>query len=217
MSLARKHFQRVTAAQQAAATPTGHIAAGGIADDMATTMRLHMAALKNIQSVKGKIAEKRRFLPEYEAYIAGVLAAGVGAQDDVLARVMLWRIDVGAWADAMDIAAYAIRHHLSMPHDFSSSLPTMVLEAMSEQALTSGETAILEHLEMAMALTIDCDMPDQARAKGYKAIARLLAAEANMSDAIVNFEHALQLDPGCGVKTDLARCRKALEKATDQP
>ncbi|STH42997.1 small terminase subunit [Escherichia coli] len=44
-------------------------------------------------------------LPKYAAWAEGVLAAGGAQQDDVLMYVMLWRIDAGDYAGALEIGA----------------------------------------------------------------------------------------------------------------
>lgn len=45
----------------------------------------------------------------------GVLEQGKGAQDDILMTVMLWRLDTGDIAGALEIARYALKYGLTMP------------------------------------------------------------------------------------------------------
>lgn len=209
MSICRAHFQRVVAAQQAlAAADTGaEPAAGTLAERMAAQLRLHRAALKNIQSVTKKIEAKRGFLPEYAAYVDGVLAADVGGADDVLTTVMLWRLDVADYAGAFDVAAYAITHDLAMPAGFSRDLPTTLVEEIADLALKDLSAELAEPLTEALSLTADRDMPDEVRAKAHKALGRILAGSDDAA-AITHFETALTLNPASGVKTELEKLRK---------
>ncbi|WP_269059049.1 phage terminase small subunit, partial [Ralstonia solanacearum] len=46
--------------------------------------------LKQVQSVERKAELKRKLLPEYAAWIRGVLDADTGAQDEVFMTVMVW-------------------------------------------------------------------------------------------------------------------------------
>ncbi|MPT01173.1 MAG: hypothetical protein E2581_22145 [Pseudomonas sp.] len=90
----RRHFQRVTAALAAAATAPEQTMEG------ATQYELQLAQLHQdrqrlsaIQSREGKGKLKAELLPAYEPYVAGVLEAGQGAQDEVLTTVMIWRFE----------------------------------------------------------------------------------------------------------------------------
>lgn len=225
MSLARAHFQRTVAAREAAAPkarPAKAVAVAGAADGitshgtlaekMAALMLMHQATLKTLQSRTSKIDAKRGMLPEYAAYVDGVLAADGGSQDDVLVRVMLWRLDVADWAGAMEIAAHAIRHGLTMPEGFSRDVPTTLLEEIADFALAQSPPVadLAEPLSMAMEMTGEADMPDEVRAKAHKALGRILA-DTNPGRAVEHFEAAFSLDSKSGVKTDLTRARKALE------
>ena len=54
-------------------------------------------------------------LPEICRTGGGRLAAGGAQQDDVLMYVMLWRIDAGDYAGALEIGRHALRHGWVMP------------------------------------------------------------------------------------------------------
>lgn len=209
MSICRAHFQRVLAAKQAeaAADAGAEPAAGTLAEQMASRMRMHRAALKNIQSLSKKIEAKRGFLPEYAAYAEGVLAADAGGADEVLARVMLWRLDVADYAGALEIADYAVRHDLAMPAGFSRDLPTTLVEEIADAALKTPAADLAEPLSEALALTVASDMPDEVRAKAHKALGKILS-ETDTAAAIAHYEAAVKLHPGCGVKTELEKLRK---------
>ncbi len=218
MSIARAHFQRVTAAREMQAAGHGAPATGTMAERTAALLRMHQAHLKTIQSRSAKIEAKRGMLPDYAPYIDGVLVAGSGGQDDVVTTVMLWRLDVGDWDGALDIAAYGIRHGLSMPAHLARDLPTTLVEEIADTALTAAEPmdALAEPLVAALELTEACDMPDEVRAKAHKALGRILK-DADTKQAAMHLETALTLDPSCGVKTELARLKKALEPKQTEP
>ncbi|HBO5145585.1 TPA: terminase, partial [Pseudomonas aeruginosa] len=119
-SPAKAHFLRVTAAQEAAATAPHQGMEGANAYELQLAQLYQdRSRLKNIQSGEGKAALKVELLPAYQPYISGVLQAGKGAQDEVVTTVMLWRIDAGDYAGALDIADYVLAHDLVMPDRFA--------------------------------------------------------------------------------------------------
>jgi hypothetical protein len=185
-----------------------------MADRMLALLRGHKAALKGIQSRKLKAAAKRQYLPEYDAYIDGVLAADNGGQDTVLVTVMLWRIDAGQYEAATEIAAYAIRHGLAMPDGFRRNLPSTVVEELADAAGTDPENAELSGaLDSVLDLASDLDMPDEVRAKGCKALGTMIR-ETDPERTLDLWDAALELDPKCGIKTERDRLRKKLTADT---
>ncbi|HCA7964653.1 TPA: hypothetical protein MX474_004959, partial [Escherichia coli] len=58
-------------------------------------------------------------------------------------------------------------------------------------------------------LTDGLDMPDQSRARLHKAIGAVLS-ESNPASALNHLNHALQLDPRCGVKKDKQQLERRL-------
>ncbi len=222
MSLARFHFQRTVAAREATATralPGGVMADtasyGTMAERIAAQLAMHAATLKALKSRTAKIEAKRDMLPDYTAYIDGVIAADAGAQDPVVTTIMLWRLDIGDWDGALGIAAYAIGHRLAMPESFSRDVPTTVLEEIADAALALSEPSatMIDRLQTALELTGDCDMPDEVRAKAHKALGLIIDA-TDPERAIVHLETALALDPKSGVKTALTRLKKVLSAVT---
>lgn len=221
MSLARKHFERTRAEREATLANADHTgtkinsASMPLADRMLMKLQGHKAALKGIQSRRRKAEAKREFLPDYDAYVDGVLAADNGSQDTVLVTVMLWRIDAGLYAAAMEIAAYAVRHGLSMPEGFNRDLATTVIEELADHALaadSSDNVELRDALDFGLELVADVDMPDEVRAKAMKALGTLLQ-DTEPGRTAELWTHALELDPKCGVKTQLDRLRKAINAA----
>ena len=95
MSLARQHFQRVTAAQVAASASPGEPIKANAYELQLIRLADAKRALKQVQSIERKAEVKRRVLPEFGPWIQGVLEAGRGGQVDVLMTAMVWLIDVG--------------------------------------------------------------------------------------------------------------------------
>ena len=228
-SPARKHYQRATAAQAAGAADP-RAAQGG------EQYELHAAALwearrtlKGIKSVEAKVAKKRELLPEFEAYVAGVLEGGKGAQDDVLMTVMLWRLDVGDLEGGIEVAEYALRHGLDTPDRFERDTASIVAEQVAEEALARLETPyedsergrtaaandaadLVMHLSRAEALTRDADMHDQIRAKLHKALGYAYRGSLSLEESLEHLRRALQLNDRAGVKKDIEKLERELKQ-----
>jgi len=132
-SLAQRHFERVSAAKDAASVAPGRSLAGANRYElMLAKLATDRRRLKVIQSVARKIDVKREVLPEYADYVAVALEGGRGAQDDVLTTLMIWRIDAGDYAGALDIARYALSHQMTLPEQYERSLPAAVAKEFAE-------------------------------------------------------------------------------------
>lgn len=220
----RMHFQRVTAAQAAADVAPGQTMEGATAYELQLAqLAQDRARLKQIQSGQGKAELKRQLLPAYQPYVAGVLAAGRGAQDEVLTTIMVWRIDAGDYAGALEIAAYVLQHGLVMPDRFARTTGCLIAEEVAEaalKALKSGETFDVEIISRAGSLTKDQDMPDEARAKLHLAYGRAVMVgideqdpdAADLMRAAINLRRAIDLHSNCGAKKDLERVERLLKK-----
>ncbi|KVU21718.1 terminase endonuclease subunit [Burkholderia ubonensis] len=216
---ARAHFARVTAASAAAAAAPGQTMAGATPYElMLAKLAADRRALKGVQSVARKVELKRKLLPEYADYVAGVLNGGRGAQDDVLVTVMVWRIDAGDFDGALVIAEYALTHGLSLPDQFERSLASVVAEQFADEALAAfldGGKFDTVNLELVDCLTIDADIHDQVRAKLYKALGYAFQ-ETDPPRALAYLRRALSLNDRVGVKKDIERLTKQLEAACRQ-
>ncbi|CAD5269900.1 MULTISPECIES: phage terminase small subunit [Halomonadaceae] len=216
-SPARRHFERVSAAQ--AAADAGEAPMQGEAFElMQAALFEDYRLLKSTQSMERKAEIKREILPKYADYITGVLEAGQGAQDDVLMRVMLWRIDAGDLAGAIAIAKYAIKHGLTPPDQFERGTAAIIAEEVADQALklldddNTNTTELLAQLEEVEQLTGDADMHDQIRAKLHKALGYAQRANAQLEAAQTNLERALSLNDRIGVKKDLERLEREIKQ-----
>jgi len=222
----RRHFQRVTAALAAAAVAGPEQTMEGLNayEQQLAKLTQDRLRLSGIQSTEGKIKLKEQLLPEYAPYIEGVLSAGQGAQDEVLTTVMVWRIDTGDYAGALDIASYVLQHKLVMPDRFERTTGCLIAEEIAEgalKALRAGSTFDLELLHRTALATDAEDMPDQARAKLVLATARATVAGLSVENpgkpdqvqaGIDLFKRAIELYDNCGGKTDLKSAEALLKK-----
>ncbi len=222
-SPARRHRERTTAASRTAAGPATRADAtqyelmlAKLAEDR---RRLHAA-----QSIERRAEIKRLLLPEYGPWIAGVLDGDHGIQDDVFMTVLVWLIDVGDFPAALQLAAYALRHKLTLPDQYKRTLGCLLAEEFAEMALRAQvaqapmDTESLITLSELVALE---DMPDEVRAKLHKAIGYAMIqgkpGEQEQNSALVHLRRALQLHDKCGVKRDIELIERAMRKAQEPP
>lgn len=181
--------------------------------------------LKATQSMERKAEIKREILPHYADYVAGVLERGQGAQDDVLMRVMLWRIDAGDLSGAIEIARYALAHGLNPPDQFERGTAAIIAEEVADQALRQLETegsdaaALLALLTEVEALSAGADMHDQIRAKLHRSLGYAARSAGQWERAQQHLTRALSLNERVGVKRDLEQIARELKKTTttEQP
>lgn len=187
--------------------------------------------LREIQSVERKIELKHELLPGYADWVAGIMAANSGAEDDVLSQVMIWRIDVGDYEGAFPLAEYMLRHKLALPERFKRTLGTFIIEDIAEAAAKARgqcQDFDLDQLLFVEALCADEDMPDIVQAKLNKEIGLLIVrgAEAMDPDAdgpagqrkallasgLDRLRRAYGLSHTVGVKKDIDRLERELSK-----
>lgn len=225
LSIAQAHQRRARAAMEAAKTAPQQSMAGATAYEHQLNQLLQdRLRLKAIQSNEGKAALKAQLLPEYIPYVEGVLAAGNGAQDDVMTTVMVWRVDVEDYSGALDIADYVLKHKLIMPDRFERTTGCLVAEEIATAALKAQKangSFDLSILHRTVELTDAEDMPDQARAKLYLATGRatldgITAEESGQPGQIQAgidlLKRAIELHDGCGGKKDLDSAERLLKK-----
>lgn len=231
LSLAQRTQQRKRAAVAAASTAADQPMTGtGAYELQMAQLHQHHQQLKGIQSTQGKEELKAKLLPDYAPYVAGVLAGGQGAQDEVLTTVMVWRFDAGDYQGGLDIAAYVLKHGLTMPDRFARTTGCLVAEEIAEaalKALKAGGTFDIGLLAEADRLTAGEDMPDEVRAKLMLAMGRVAAAQVDPDkpnpadvhslEAARHFlTRALELHDKCGGKRDLELVDRQLKKHVGQ-
>lgn len=217
VSPARKHFQKATAAREAAATtpsrPQGDSYELHLAAIIEDTRRLH-----DIQSIERKIEAKRSLLPNYESYVQGVLSGGKGQQDDVLMTLMVWYLDIGDLATGLDIAEYAVQHGLKTPDRYQRNTGNLVAEEVAEFALkveddAEGQAEVLGQVNRTVECFADADMHDQVKAKLFKALGYLQRDTGDKEAAVESLKRALELHDRVGVKKDIERLEKELKNS----
>lgn len=228
LSPAKRHFIKATAALDAASAAPSALMAGLSSYEMQLA-QLHQDQLRlsSMQSMEARAQLKAGLLPAYADYVAGVLSAGRGAQDDVLVTVMVWRFDAGDWAGGLDIAEYVLQHGLKMPDRFNRKPGCTVAEELAEasfKALKAGSSIPIDILKRTDELTADEDMPDQVRAKLKLAMGRttlLGLTEENPGQpgdvqvGVDLMKRAIELHDSCGGKKDLERAERLLKKIAD--
>lgn len=219
MSLARKHFQKSMAAAQAATDQDSPVRANASQYElMQAQLHAHKLELKPIQSITSKCKKKAEFLPLYAPYIEGVLESGNGQEDIVLTMVMLWSIDAGNYDTALNIAAYAIKHRLSMPDAHKRTTACVIAEEIADAALKSEplHPVSLQQLQTADELLRDADLPDQVKARFEKSLGFAYQDHEQPTLALEHFKTALSLDDRSGVKALIKALDKQLKEATEK-
>lgn len=226
----RRHFQRISAAQAAEATPHGQTMEGLDAyEQQLAQLQQDRLRLKQIQGNERKAELKAQLLPAYAGYVQGVLESGQGAQDEVLTTVMIWRIDTGDYSGALDVAEYVLQHDLAMPDRFERTTGCLVAEEIAEAALKVQKTKgrfELPLLHRTLELTAEHDMPDEARAKLYLAAGRAtldgLTPESPGQPGQVKagaelLQRAIELHAMCGGKQAFDAANRLLTKLAAKP
>lgn len=223
MSPAKAHRLRHAAAalEQAKAAAAPDLRHANAYELMLAQLAEHRRRLKEVQSVERKAEVKRAFLPEYAPWIQGTLQADTGVQDDVLMTVMVWMIDVGDYAAALPVCAYALHHGLAMPDQYQRPTACLIAEEFADAAQKARaaaqafDPALLSAVNV---ITADHDMPDEVRAKLHKAIGLGLADEADLDPAgpgrarlelaVKHLRRAMALHDKVGVKKDIERLER---------
>lgn len=210
-SPAQRHMMRVSASQaaQREQAPLRHATAY---EQMLVKLAEDRRTLKNIRSNERKAEKKRELLPFYAPWVAGVLADGRGAQDDIVMTVMLWRLDAGDVAGALEIAPYALQYGLTSDH--RRTTPYMLVEEVALAALRlrdAGEPVDLSLLLTTLSLTDGADVPDMVRARLHKVTGLTLRDAGQNAEALAQFQRAMQLDRNAGVRKEIERLERALK------
>ena len=181
--------------------------------------------LSDVKSTEGKAKLKLAMLPEFDPYIETVLATDGGKPNEVLMTVMIWNIDAGKYARAIEQAAYALRHGLTLPDQYKRNLPTLLQDEVAE-AILNGVLSGDEAMQVAgtvLQMTEQMDSHDQAKAKLYKAGAYALLGRNNKTtvdyktvpiavaeQALPLLQRAMTLFAAIGVKKDIERLEQRI-------
>ncbi|POU01194.1 terminase [Escherichia sp. ESNIH1] len=211
-SPAQRHMMRVSASTttQRAANPLRHATAY---EQMLVKLAADQRTLRTIHSKERKAEIKREMLPFYAPWVSGALEQGKGAQDDILMTVMLWRLDAGDIAGALDIARYAFQFGLAMPGKHRRTPVYMFTEEVALAAMrahAASEPVDVRLLLDVLALTESADMPDMVRAKLHKITGLVLRDGGQVADALAHLQRAMRLDCQAGVKKEIERLEREL-------
>jgi hypothetical protein len=227
------HFKRVMAARQAAASADPQAteaeqAGRTVYERMLLLLDTHQQQLRNTQSMEARAEMKAKLLPEYGAYLDGLVEAGASAQDNVLVTLMLWHFDCTDIARALTLARVALGNNMAMPDQHRRNLATVVVEETADLLLAGkgAETPeeALAYIDKAEELTEGRDMPDPVRAKLLKAKGRALRALefetgqqaeaiARVALALTVMKRAVDLDKNVGVKKDIEQLERQIKNA----
>jgi hypothetical protein len=245
-SIAQRHRDRHAgaraadvAAEMTAANDNDHAERASPYDLMRLQLATDQRSLKALKSVEKKIELKRQLLPNYAAWCEGVLAGaaagGEAAQDEVVTTIMVWRIDAGDFAGALQLAEHVLKHKLMLPERYNRDVSTLLVDEFARAALAAFAAAkdfpaeILDDVEI---LTAAADIHDQARAKLFKARGLELVKRAEdpadyerfaggrpaaLAEALTRLQRAIALDPQVGVKKDIERLERELKKDPATP
>ena len=214
-SPAKQHFQRHAAALAVEDRPFDKGAANQY-ELMLAKLAEDRRRLHDVQSIERKAEIKRQLLPEYQSWIDGVIEGDNGQQDTVLMTVFVWAIDIGDFALALKIARYALAHQLVMPDQYKRDVATVLAEEIADQslkAIAAEQPADSVSLMHVAELTDAEDMPDEVRAKLYKAIGYAQRAEGYPLAAKEALTRALALHDKVGVKKDIERLETAIKNS----
>lgn len=217
-SVLKSHYERHAAAALAAAggeSPVDQVGANQY-ELMLLKLAEDKRRLKDLQSIERKIEVKATLLPEYQPWIEGVLEGGSGRQDDVLMTVFVWAIDTADFALAIKIGAYAIEHGLTMPDQYKRDVPCVLAEEIADVAIKETDDTraiILPVLLKVSQLTDGKDMPDEVRAKLYKAIGYACRATGALPEAKEALTRALDLHSKIGVKRDIELIERSIKNS----
>lgn len=222
-------LRKQAAAAAKAAEQTG-AASGSAYELMQAQLYQHTRALKMIQSVERKVEAKRGFLADYWPWVDGVLAADKGGEDTVFTTVFVWAIDAHEYQRALDMGAHILKHGLKLPDRYQRDPATTLIDEFADAALKPGGMANgpkWHELFRVAELTDSFDVPDQARAKLYKAMGYAMAKRQDANDkfselgktetaqALALLTRAVELHKECGAKKDIERLERRLKALTD--
>lgn len=216
LSPARQHRLRVQAEQ--AAREGGSVRHASGYDLMLLQLAEDRRRLKGVQSTVKKAEIKVELLPKYAAWAEGVLAAGGAQQDDVLMYVMLWRIDAGDYAGALEIGRHALRHGWVMPLG-NRNVQTVLAEEMADAAQSAMLAATgfdADLLLQTLELTDGLDMPDQSRARLHKAIGAVWTDGIGNTSGVIPGKTITERQAAEGLISNVLRVERALERCVKQ-
>ncbi|KMW71151.1 hypothetical protein TI10_22430 [Photorhabdus luminescens subsp. luminescens] len=214
---AQRHFQNVMAQRRGMQTETGDFTAY---EQMLYRLRLDKVKLESIQSKIVKASVKQSLIANYQGWIDGVLSANTGQADDVITTLMIWNVDAGNIDEALRIAEYVLHHKLSMPDDYKRTTATALVDEICDPVLVAfNRDPSIAPIDVSLLLRLDTmtteeDMPDQVRAKLFKAIGYSLRLNnQSLESALAYLQQAITLFGSIGVKRDIELLQRTIRNA----
>jgi hypothetical protein len=146
--------------------------------------------------------------------------------------MLIWALDIQDYDLALRLAGFVLAHDLPFPSRIKRRPACLIAEEVAEAALRAPASVNLAVLQEVEAMTESQDMPDEVRAKLYKALGNAFTASADTFDAeaesapaggvsalldtgLEHYRRALSLDDGCGVKTSIQQAERRRKKSVD--
>lgn len=219
---AQKHFERVMAERR---SDRGATTADRTAyEQVLFRLRMDKADLSRIQSNAGKAKLKSERLPDYQPWIDGVLAADTGQADEVITTVMIWAADTGDVAQALRIGQYVLRHKIPMPDQYKRTTATVLVEEICDPILAAFKanpataSVSIDNLNALNGITINEDMPDQVRAKLFKAMGYTVRLNQDVGSqrlALSYLQDAIRLNEKIGVVRDIELLERSIKNSVE--
>lgn len=220
---AQRHWQKTMAERRGEDDTERSYAELSVYENMLHRLRADKSQLSNIQGKDRKAEYKMSVLPNYQAWIDGVLESKTGIADEVFITTMIWHIDAGLYAKALEMADYAIQFNLPLPDNYNRTLATVIVDEICDWSLTvkaSGKQdeviASLDELIELERITTQSDMPDGARAKLFKVIGLTLREDEQQKVAALDYlQRAILADKDVGVKKEIEQLLRAVNKKVE--
>lgn len=240
-SPAKASFQR-----KLAAIASGEVARAGFAAPMPTegpvaseyqqllaALQIDINRLRQIESTEKKIDAKREMIGTYRPWIEGALVSESPAQDEIVANMLVWSMDVCDWDLAFRLATHIVANNLALPERYKRKAVTLIVEEVAEAGLAPEPRITLREMQAFAAEFGQSDMHDQVKAKLAKALGLAFKRDADAFDASADnavaggksgllaqalgaFQTALALDKGSGVKKLIEGLERDLKKAAPE-
>lgn len=193
-------------------------------------LQIDMNRLRQIEATDKKIEAKRDMIGTYRPWIEGALASETPAQDEIVANMLVWSMDVCDWDLAFRLATHVVNNNLALPERYKRKPVTLIVEEVAEAGLAADPRITLGEMQLFEAAFLAADMQDVVKAKLAKALGLAFKRRADAFDAaadnavaggksgllaqsLTHFQTALALDKSCGVKKLIEGLERDLKKA----
>lgn len=195
--------------------------------------------LSAIQSHDARLPKKAEMLLGYTPWLEGALLAGTDGdaapfQDDIVATMLIWHVDLANWSQALEIARHMIARGIGLPSygNFKRPPAIFLVDRAAEMAKKDPASVPLDVLQEISTLTGTHDMRDESRGALHRAIGFAQAAAAEEFDplaesapaggkaalveaALASLRTAVKLDANVGVKKNIEKLEVLQRKLAD--